>query len=141
MGVVFIAADLCEDYEDFKFKRRPENFILMRTMRSQKTGLMQLKQVSENYEEYEFRRQVVGMAAHLSEDYEDFKFKTGPYNFILVRTMRSLNSRVGWYSLLHIFVRTMRTSNSREGLRIAKPQTHLYLPHRLVVDFTIDGPT
>ena len=26
-------------------------------------------------------------------------------------------------------------------LSIAEPQTHLYLPHRLVVDFTIDGPT
>ena len=24
---------------------------------------------------------------------------------------------------------------------IAEPQTHLYLPHRLVVDITIDGPT
>ena len=24
---------------------------------------------------------------------------------------------------------------------VAEPQTHLYLPHRLVVDFTIDGPT
>ena len=76
--MVFIAAHLCEDYEDFKFKRRPENFILMRTMRSLKTGLMQLKHVSEDYEEYEFRRRVVGMAAHLSEDYEDFKFKTRP---------------------------------------------------------------
>ena len=47
-------------------------------MRSLKTGLMQLKHVSEDYEEYEFRRRVVGMAAHLSEDYEDFKFKTRP---------------------------------------------------------------
>ena len=47
-------------------------------MRSLKTGLMQLKYVSEDYEEYEFRRRVVGMAAHLSEDYEDFKFKTSP---------------------------------------------------------------
>merc|ERR1711954_106317 len=92
MGVVFITADLFEDYEDFKFKRRPENFILMRTMWSLKTGLMQLKQVSENYEEYEFRRRVVGMAAHLSEDYEDFKFKTRPENFILMRTMRSLKT-------------------------------------------------
>ena len=25
--------------------------------------------------------------------------------------------------------------------KIAEPQTHLYLPHRLVVDITIDGPT
>ena len=25
--------------------------------------------------------------------------------------------------------------------QIAEPQTHLYLPHRLVVDITIDGPT
>ena len=76
--MVFIAAHLCEDYEDFKFKKRPENFILMRTMRSMKTGLMQLKHVSEDYEEYEFRKRVLGMAAHLSEDYEDFKFKTRP---------------------------------------------------------------
>ena len=90
----------------------------MRTMRSLKTGGMQLTHDSEDYEEYEFKRRVVGMAAHLNEDYEDFKFKNRPENFILMRTMRSLNSRVGWYSLLHIFVRTMRTSNSREGLKI-----------------------
>ena len=47
-------------------------------MGSLKTWLMPLKHVSEDYEEYEFRRRVVGMAAHLSEDYEDFKFKTRP---------------------------------------------------------------
>ena len=26
-------------------------------------------------------------------------------------------------------------------MEIAEPQTHLYLPHRLVVDITIDSPT
>ena len=90
----FIAAHISEDYEDFKFKSRPLNFIIMRTMRSLKTGGMQLTHASEDYEEYEFKRRVVGMAAHLNEDYEDFKFKTRPQNFILMRTMRSLNSRV-----------------------------------------------
>ena len=112
----FIAAHISEDYEDFKFKSRPLNFIIMRTMRSLKTRGMQLTHASEDYEECEFKRRVVGMAAHLNEDYEDFKFKTRPQNFILMRTMRSLNSRVGWDSLLHILVRTMRTSNSRVGL-------------------------
>ena len=74
----FIAAHISEDYEDFKFKSGPLNFIIMRTMRSLKTELMQLEHVSEDYEEYEFKRRVVGIAAHLSEDYEDFKFKARP---------------------------------------------------------------
>ena len=44
----FIAAHISEDYEDFKFKSRPLNFIIMRTMRSLKTGGMQLTHVSDD---------------------------------------------------------------------------------------------
>ena len=87
-------------------------------MRSLKTGGMQLTHVSEDNKENEYKRMEVGMAEHLSEDYEDFKFKSRLKNFILVGTLRSFNSRQGSDSLLHIIVRTMRTTNQTVGLRI-----------------------
>ena len=43
-----------------------------------KIRLMPLKHVSEEYEENEFKRRLGGMTAHLSKDYEDFKFQTRP---------------------------------------------------------------
>ena len=35
----------------------------------------------------------------------------------------------------------LQTKFQSPSINIAEPQTHLYLPHRLVVDITIDSPT